>query len=131
MSRPRAYSTGSLPSDEQFTHQEQESRLAELIAWFNVTCPDNSCKVPKHPPLLKHANPMKLTPSPTIYDWETMYLNYLNAFIENTSQRIPLLIALAEDTITYGINAEDPGSLMPKRHFDMYINLFFRMKNSE
>jgi hypothetical protein len=127
MSRSRAYSTGSLPSDEHFTHEEQERRLAELVAWFNVTCPDNSCKVPKHPPLLKTT----LSSSPTLYDWDTMYSNYRTAFIENKSQRIPLLTALAEDTITYGINAEDPGSLMPKRYFDMYINLFFRMKNSE
>ena len=79
MSRSRAYSTGSLPSDEHFTHEEQERRLAELIAWFNVTCPDNSCKVPKHPPLLKTT----LSSSPTLYDWDTMYSNYRTAFIEN------------------------------------------------
>ena len=107
-----------------FTLQTQEEREDAMFEWFSTTCPDNSCVVPEHPPL------MKTTAStyPPQYDWHGMYTNYLNAFRGNPGQRVPLMTALAEDALTYGPRSENARVRMPQAYYEMYVNLFTKMR---
>jgi len=117
MFRPRSNSTGSLSPTFPLSDDKRREKLQSLVKWFSSTCPDNSCKVPEFPPLMKEDG------QSGTYAWTSMYSNYLNAFLENKSQKIPLLTALAEDVITYSLNS----NIMPQSIQDKYLTLFERM----
>ena len=117
MSRPRSNSTGSLSPSTPLTDDQRAQKLQSITDWFAANCPDNSCNVPEFPPLIEEDRQRGT------YAWTSMYANYIHAFLENKSQKIPLLTALAEDVITYSLNS----SLMPQAIQDKYLNLFERM----